>query len=148
MAEPPARQRSLLPSPFTGSIEGWMDDDVASAASQLFGSGARGLLVIDARELLTSTARVVGAQLDELHFKAWTALLTLRVAHGMPDDGGGATTVGELGRIIWGADRTRGGLNTGRVLRTLFDLYEATFTVPGMTSSADSQRRGCRIRAS
>lgn len=108
-----------------------MDDDVASAASQLFGSGARGLLVIDARELLTSTARVVGAQLDELHFKAWMALLTLHVAHGMPDDGGGATTVGELGRIIWGADRTRGGLNTGRVLRTLFDLYEATFTVPG-----------------
>jgi len=107
-----------------------MDDDVASAASQLFGSGARGLLVIDARELLTSTARVVGAQLDELHFKAWMALLTLHVAHGMPDDGGGATTVGELGRIIWGADRT-GGLNTGRVLRTLFDLYEATFTVPG-----------------
>jgi hypothetical protein len=108
-----------------------MDDDVASAASQLFGSGPRGLLVIDARELLTSTARVVGAQLGELHFKIWMALLTLHVAHGMPDDGSGATTVGELSRIVWGGDRARGGLNTSRVLRTLFDLYEATFTVPG-----------------
>jgi hypothetical protein len=108
-----------------------MDDDVASAASQLFGSGPRGLLVIDARELLTSTARVVGAQLGELHFKTWMALLTLYVAHGMPEDGSSTTTVGELSRIIWGADRTRGGLNTNRVLSTLFDLYEATFTVPG-----------------
>jgi hypothetical protein len=108
-----------------------MDDDVASAASQLFGSGPRGLLVVDARELLTSTARVVGAQLGELHFKTWMALITLHVAQGMPEDGSGATTVGEIGRLIWGADRRLGGVNTTRVLRTLFDLYEVSLTVPG-----------------
>ena len=67
-----------------------MDDDVASAATQLFGSGPSGLLVVDARELLTSTARVVGAQLGELHFKAWMAVITLHVAGGMPGDGRGA----------------------------------------------------------
>jgi hypothetical protein len=52
-----------------GAVEGWMDDDAGTAAGQLFGSGPAGLLVIDARELLTSTARVVGAQMGELHFK-------------------------------------------------------------------------------
>jgi hypothetical protein len=49
----------------------------------------------------------------------------------MPDDGSAATTVGELSRIIWGTSRRRGGLNTTRILSTLFDLYDATFTVPG-----------------
>lgn len=61
------RHRSLLPID-GGGLEGWMDED-AAAAGQLFGSGPRGVLVIDARELLTSTARVVGVQLGELHFK-------------------------------------------------------------------------------
>src|ERR1035441_4455397 len=59
MAESMVRQRSLLPFGPRGPVGGWMDDDVASAATQLFGSGPSGLLVIDARELLTSTARVV-----------------------------------------------------------------------------------------
>ena len=108
-----------------------MDDDVASAATQLFGSGPSGLLVIDARELLTSTARVVGAQLGELHFKAWMALITMHVVHGMPADGRGEATVGELGRMIWGEDRERGGANTRRVLGALFELRQAQFTVPG-----------------
>ncbi len=79
-----------------------MDDDVASAASQLFGSGPSGLLVIDARELLSSTARVVGVELGELHFKAWMALITLHAAHGMPEDGRGSSAFGELSRIVWG----------------------------------------------
>ena len=78
-----ARQRSLMPIGERGYVEGWMDDDVASAATQLFGNGPRGMLVIDARELLTSTARVVGAQLGELHFKVWMAVITLHVAHGL-----------------------------------------------------------------
>lgn len=108
-----------------------MDDDVASAATQLFGSGPSGLLVIDARELLTSTARVVGAQLGELHFKALMAIITLHVAHGMPDDGRCAATAGELSRVIWGEDRARGGSNTRKLLRALFDLRQAQFTVPG-----------------
>ena len=89
-----------------------MDNDVASAATQLFGSGPRGLLVVDAQELLTSTARVVGAQHGEVHFKA-------------------SATVGELCRMIWGEDRARGGSNTKRLLRAMFDLRDARFTVPG-----------------
>ena len=131
MADSMVRQRSLLPFGPRGPVEGWMDDDVASAATQLFGSGPSGLLVIDARELLTSTARVVGAQLGELHFKAWMALITLHVAHGMPADGRCAATAGELSRMIWGDDRERGGSNTRKLLRTLFDLRQAQFTVPG-----------------
>src|SRR5271163_1014898 len=102
MSEVVLRQRSLLPLGERGAIEGWMDDDVASAATQLFGSGPSGLLVVDARELLTSTARVVGAQLGELHFKAWMAVITLHVAQGMPADGRGSSTAGELSRLIWG----------------------------------------------
>jgi hypothetical protein len=125
------RQRSLIPLGSRGPIEGWMDDDVASAATQLFGGGPRGLLVIDARELLTSTARVVGAQLGELHFKAWMALITLHVAQAMPAEGRGASTAGELSRLIWGDDRARGGSNTKKLVRTLLDLREARFTVPG-----------------
>jgi hypothetical protein len=131
MANVVVRQRSLLPLGARGPIEGWMDDDVASAATQLFGSGPTGLLVIDARELLTSTARVVGAQLGEVHFKALMALITLHVAQGMPADGRCATTVGELSRIVWGEDRARGGSNTKKLLRALFDLRQARFTVPG-----------------
>jgi hypothetical protein len=131
MATAVARQRSLLPLDPSGRIEGWMDDDVASAATQLFSSGPNGVLVIDARELLTSTARVVGAQLGELHFKALMALVTLHVVHGMPADGRGTATAGELGRIMWGGDRGRGGSNTKKLLRALFDLRQAHFTVPG-----------------
>jgi hypothetical protein len=121
----------MIPLGDRGPIEGWMDDDVASAATQLFSGGAGGLLVIDARELLTSTARVVGAQLGELHFKALMAMITLHVNQGMPEDGKGAATAGELSRIIWGEDRARGGSNTKKLLRALFDLRHAQFTVPG-----------------
>lgn len=108
-----------------------MEEDAAAAAGQLFGSGPRGVLVIDARELLTSTARVVGAQMGELHFKAWMALITLHVAHGMPADGRGASGVGEFARMVWGADKERGGSNTRKLLRALFELRQAQFTVPG-----------------
>lgn len=108
-----------------------MDEDAAAAAGQLFGSGPSGLLVIDARELLTSTARVVGVQMGEIHFKAWMALVTLHVAHGMPDDGRGQSTIGEFSRIVWGPYKERGGSNTHKVLRALLDLRQAQFTLPG-----------------
>jgi hypothetical protein len=124
------RQRSLLPTA-SGSLEGWMDEDAAAAAGQLFGDGPRGVLVIDARQLLTSTARVVGAQLGALHFKTWMALVTLHVAHGMPQDGKATSSIGELTRLIYGADTTRGGNNTRHLLRAIFDLRKAQFTVPG-----------------
>jgi hypothetical protein len=114
-----------------GPLEGWMDDDAASAAGQLFGSGPSGVLVIDARELLSSTARVVGAALGELHFKAWMALITLHVAHGMPDDGRATTTLGELGRLVWGGRREGSGKDTFALLEVMHDLREAKFTVPG-----------------
>ncbi len=125
------RQRALVPTPLAGAVEGWMDDDIASAASQLFGSGSRGVLVVDARELLTSTARVVGAQLGELHFKLWMALITLHVAHGMPSDGTGSSGLGELRRMVWGVDQVRGGRDAKRLLRALMDLRAVRFTVPG-----------------
>ena len=131
MSDVVVRQRSLLALGDSSPIEGWMDNDIASAATQLFGEGPRGVLVVDARELLTSTARVVGAQLGEVHFKTWMALITLHVAQGMPASGHGATTIGELCRMISGEDRARGGANTKRLLRALFNLREARFTVPG-----------------
>ena len=113
-----------------GSLQGWMDEDAASAAGQLFGSGPRGVLVIDARELLSSTARVVGAALGELHFKAWMALVTLHVVHGMPDDGRATTTLGELARLVWGA-RENSGKDNFALLDVMHDLRDAKFTVPG-----------------
>ncbi len=108
-----------------------MDDDIASAASQLFGSGPRGLLVIDAREMLTSTARVVGAQLGELHFKVWMALITLHVAQGMPEDGWGSSALGEFSRVVWGTGKSHGGTGRRQLIRALLDLQEARVTVPG-----------------
>jgi len=131
MTEFVARQRALLPAEAGGALEGWMDEDAAAAACQLFGSGPAGLLVIDARELLASTARVVGVQLGEIHFKAWMALITLHVAHGMPEDGRGASTVGEFSRLVWGSDKERGGWNTRTLVRALCELRQAQFTVPG-----------------
>lgn len=113
-----------------GTLQGWMDEDAASAAGQLFGSGPRGVLVIDARELLSSTARVVGAALGELHFKAWMALITLHVAHGMPEDGRSTTTLGELARLVWGA-RESSGKDNFALLDVMHDLRDAKFTVPG-----------------
>ena len=108
-----------------------MDDDVASAASQLFGSGHGGLLVIDGRELLTSTARVVGAQLGELHLKAWMAMITIHVASGMPEDGWSSSGLGEFSRLVWGREKTCGGVQRRQLLAALIDLHEARFTVPG-----------------
>lgn len=107
-----------------------MDEDAAAAAGQLFGSGPSGVLVIDGNELLQSTARVVGAQLGELHFKVWMAIITLHVAAGMPQDGKVTTTIGELARIVWG-DKERGGSNTKKLLKVIQDLRAASFTVPG-----------------
>jgi hypothetical protein len=124
------RQRSLLPIGTTGVLEGWMDEDAATAAGQLFGSGPRGVLVIDSRELLSSTARVVGAALGELHFKVWMALITLHVLHGMPDNGRASTTLGELGRLISGR-RESSGKDTYALLDVMHDLRDTKFTVPG-----------------
>jgi hypothetical protein len=131
MSVPVVRQRSLLPIGAGGTLEGWMDEDAASAAGQLFGSGPCGVLVIDARELLSSTARVVGAALGELHFKAWMALITLHVVHGMPEDGRATTTLGELARLVWGGRRERSGKDTFALLEVMHDLRDAKFTVPG-----------------
>lgn len=111
-----------------------MDEDAAASAGQLFGSGPAGLLVIDHRELLSSTARVVGAQLGELHFKAWMALITLHVAHGLPEDGVGESNISEFARMIWG-DKERGGSNTKKLLRALFELEGSRFTVPGWNTA-------------
>ncbi len=130
MSSMTGRQRSLVPIA-NGGLEGWMDDDAATAAGQLFGSGPCGVLVIDARELLSSTARVVGAQLGELHFRAWMALVTLHVAHGLPEDGRATSTLGELGRLVWGSGRARSGKDTYALLDVLHDLRDAKFTVPG-----------------
>lgn len=124
------RQRSLRPLGH-GALEGWMDEDAAAAAGQLFGSGPAGLLVVDARELLASTARVVGATLGELHLKAWMAIVSLHVASGLPEDGRVDTTIGELAQLVWGPEKQFGGLNTSRLLRVLHDLREVRLTVPG-----------------
>lgn len=124
------RQRSVMPRA-DGTLEGWMDEDAAAAAGQLFGSGPAGLLIVDARELLASTARVVGATLGELHLKAWMAIVSLHVASGLPEDGRVDTTIGELARLVWGPGKQFGGLNTSRLLRVLHDLREVRLTVPG-----------------
>jgi hypothetical protein len=126
------RHRSLVSLDHVGGgLPGWFDDDAAAAAGQLWGGGPGGPLVVDARELLVSTARVVGVQLGEIHFKAWMALVTLHVAHGMPEDGFGASTVGEFNRIIWGADKETGGSNTKKLVKALYELRHAVFRLPG-----------------
>lgn len=107
-----------------------MDEHAAASAGQLFGSGPAGTLVVDAQELLSSTARVVGTQFGELHFKTWMALITMFVADGMPEDGIGRSNVSEFSRIVWGSKET-GGSNTKRVVGALSDLFAATVTLPG-----------------
>lgn len=88
------------------------------------------MLVSDARELLSSPARVVGAALGELHFNAWMALIT-HVVHGdarrrpRHDDPRGAGTPG------CGASRREGGKDTFALLDVMHDLPEAKFSVPG-----------------
>jgi hypothetical protein len=108
-----------------------MDDDAASAAGQLFGEEGGGVLVIDSRELLTSTARVVGAVLGDLHFKAWMALITLHVVQGMPEHGRATATLGELGRLVWGTSKQPSGHDGLALLEVMHDLRDAKFTVPG-----------------
>lgn len=112
-----------------------MDEDVASAATALFGSGPNGLLTIDHREILGSTARVVGTELGEVHLKVFMALVTLHVMHGMPDDGRSYTTVAELGSIIWGSSSSKGGKETKQLINALNDLRAARFTLPGVDVS-------------
>lgn len=136
------RQRSLIPLGERAAIDGWMDEDVAAAATQLFSSGPKGLLVVDARELIATTAMVVGAQLGELHLKVMMAIITLHVGLGMPEDGWCETSIGELCRLIWGEDRARGGKNTRHLLKVLFDLQEAKFTVPGYDFRTQSPDAG------
>jgi hypothetical protein len=125
------KQRSLLPLEDHGPIEGWMDEDVASAATQLFGGGRGGRLVVDARELLMSTTEVIGAEFGETHLKTWMALVTMHVAHGMPGEARVDSSAAELSKLIWGEDRERGGTQTKRLVRTLLDLHDAKITVPG-----------------
>lgn len=108
-----------------------MDEDAATAAGQLLGSGPAGVLVVDSQELLSSTARVVNAELGEMHLKIWMALVTLHVIHGMPEDGRASSTIGEIGRLVWGEQKTRGGSNTDRILETIGVLDSARLTIPG-----------------
>lgn len=138
---PATRRRSLEPNA-NGSIDGWMDHDIASAATQLFGSGQPGgVLVIDHREILTSTARAVGQQLGEVHLKVFMALITLHVTHGMPSDGRGYTTASEMAQIIWGRG-TQGGSDTKTLLRALNELRGARFTLPGYDAVSGRAARG------
>lgn len=137
----PARQRALLPTP-NGVIEGWMDEDAAAAAGQLFGTGPSGMLVVDGHELLSSTARVVGTRLGELHFKTWMALITLFVNDGMPEDGIGQSTVGEFSRVVWGADKEQGGSNTRKIVGALNDLYSAQLVLPNYNFATQSFEPG------
>ena len=127
---PNSAQRMLMATP-EGVIEGWMDEDAATSSAQLMGDGPSGSLVIDSREILRSTARVVGANFGELHVKTWMALVTIFVNDGLPEDGSGSSTIGELSRTIWGAEKGTGGGNTKRVVGALLDLYRAEVSLPG-----------------
>lgn len=132
----PVRQRALLPT-VGGAVEGWIDDDVATAATQLFG-GSAGLLTIDHRDVLRSTARVVGSKWGDVHLKLFMAIITLHVNHGMPEDGISYTSAAELSSIIWGYGqredgtvRRKGGAETKDLLRALSDLRSARFVFRG-----------------
>ncbi len=93
--------------------------------------------MIDARELLTSTARVVGATLGELHFKAWMALITIHVAGGMPETGWGSSAVGEFGRIVWGPEKSWGGKETRQLHLGL--VFDSRWMLPASTQDHDGQ---------
>lgn len=132
----PVRQRALLPAA-GGAVEGWIDDDVATAATQLFG-GSAGLLTIDHHDVLRSTARVVGSKWGDVHLKLFMAIITLHVNHGMPQDGVSYTSAAELASIIWGYGtrsdgtvRRKGGAETKDLLRALSDLRSARFVFRG-----------------
>lgn len=141
MSSSVARERSLV-APSSGYVEGWMDEDAAAAAGQLFGKGPAGLLVVDHRHLLSSTARVVGAELGELHFKVWMAIITLHVGGGQPASGAGQSSIGELSRLIWGVGKQTGGSNTRKILRALTELDSARFTLPGYDTVNDQVASG------
>lgn len=110
-------------------LPGWMDADAAALAGQLLTGVAGEELVVDHREILTSTARAVAAKLGELPLKTWMALVTLHVAFGSPRDGRGESTAGHLGRLIWG--KQLGGDNTHRLISALLVLRDARLTIPG-----------------
>ncbi|MTD47599.1 hypothetical protein GKE82_25685 [Conexibacter sp. W3-3-2] len=122
-----------------------MDEDAASSSAQLMGDGPSGSLVIDSREVLRSTARVVGAEFGELHVKTWMALVTIFVNDGLPEDGTGSSTIGELARTIWGADKGMGGGNTKRVVGALLDLYRAEVALPGFNIATGEAADGLSL---
>ena len=139
-------RRSLSPLAYSrpaSVLPGWMDPNGAAHAGQLFAEGPAGALVIDQREILTSTARVVGATLGELPLKVWMALVTLHVAFDHPIDGRGQSTAGHLGRLIWG--NKLGGDNTRRLVQALMVLWRAELHLPGYNSVKGSASDGISV---
>ncbi|MTD47296.1 hypothetical protein GKE82_24125 [Conexibacter sp. W3-3-2] len=115
-----------------GPLDGWMDDDAALAAGQLFSRGEnRGILVVNGDQLLGDTARVVGAELGEMHFRIWAALTTIWASSGCPANGSLSFTLGELTRTIIGDSKSVSSRDRDRILEALFDLRDARITLPG-----------------
>jgi hypothetical protein len=119
--------------PSAPDARGYLEANIAATAGQL-SSPRAGRVVIDGREVLASTAQVVGAELGEVHFNTFIAQTMLYVNAGMPPNGAGAATLGELHATIHGPGATKGGRAYASIVRALNDLYEASITVSGYNS--------------
>jgi hypothetical protein len=114
---------------------GYLEANIAATAGQL-GGRPPGRLLVNSREVLASTARVVGATLGEMHFNTFVALTMVYVREGAPDDGAGAATLGRLHRLVHGevsrhGRSTKGGRAYLAIVNALEDLFEAKLTVQG-----------------
>ena len=121
--------------PGSSERRGYLEANIAAASGQL-GGRPPGRLVVNSREVLASTARVVGATLGEMHFNTFVALTMVYVHEGAPDDGAGAATLGRLHRLVHGevsrhGRSTKGGRGYLAIVNALEDLFEAKITVQG-----------------
>lgn len=120
--------RSVVPRSY-----GYLEANIAATAGQL-SSRSPGRVVIDGREVLASTAQVVGAELGEAHFNTFIAQTMLYVEAGMPANGAGGATLGKLHATIHGPRATKGGRAYATIVRALNDLYEGSVTIAGYNS--------------
>ena len=121
--------------PGSSERRGYLEANIAAASGQL-GGRSPGRLVVNSREVLASTARVVGATLGEMHFNTFVALTMVYLHEGAPDDGAGAATLGRLHRLVHGevsrhGRSTKGGRAYLAIVNALEDLFEAKITVQG-----------------
>ncbi|MGI8622319.1 MAG: hypothetical protein ACR2NB_02260 [Solirubrobacteraceae bacterium] len=113
-----------------------IEGNVAAVLGQ-FQGGDVSPLVLDSRELLADTTRVVGARLGEVEVDTYVAICTLYAEQGMRDDGWGSATKGQLARRLYGQS---GGGAREQVHKALDNLHSLRITIGGYDAEADEFR--------